>query len=263
MTVATDFIVVIPARYASSRLPGKPLLPVQGVPLVVRTWQVAINSGATSVVIATDDERIADIARAAGADVCMTASTHTSGTERIAEVAEQRGWSGDQIVVNLQGDEPFMPPRLVRQVADALANRPTAGIATLYVRIDDPREVFNPNTVKVVTNAEGLALTFSRAPIPWIRGRFPELTEMPEQPVFKRHLGLYAYRVETVRKLVAAPACAIEEAESLEQLRALFLGIAIHVGEATTPVGPGIDTPEDLAHAEQWMDESGERGGAA
>ncbi|MCP5451058.1 MAG: 3-deoxy-manno-octulosonate cytidylyltransferase [Gammaproteobacteria bacterium] len=255
------FRVAIPARYASTRLPGKPLRLLAGQPLLQHVYRRALASGALEVVIATDDSRIREVAEGFGAVVCMTAPEHPSGTDRLAEVADRRGWPDDDIIVNLQGDEPQMPAALVRQVAAALEARPEAGIATACTRIRRLEEVFDPNVVKVVRDALGDASYFSRAPIPWHREAFASggsgLTELPDDgAVYYRHIGIYAYRAAVLRRyprLVPAPT---ERAESLEQLRALWHGIRIHVVEAVEAPPPGIDTEADLARVVAELERS-------
>lgn len=249
---APRFRVAIPARYASTRLPGKPLRLLAGRPLLQHVHQRALASGALEVVIATDDPRIREVAEGFGAAVCMTAPEHPSGTDRLAEVANRRGWPDDDIIVNLQGDEPQMPASLVRQVAAALEECPEAGIATACARIRRLDEVFDPNVVKVVRDARNDASYFSRAPIPWHREAFAIGVGGSADPpddgaAYFRHIGIYAYRAAVLRRyprLAPAPA---EQAESLEQLRALWHGIRIHVIEATEAPPPGIDTEADLA----------------
>ncbi|MCC5795572.1 MAG: 3-deoxy-manno-octulosonate cytidylyltransferase [Chromatiales bacterium] len=236
-----DFRVVIPARFASSRLPGKALLPLAGRPMIEHVWRQATRSHAREVIIATDDDRVRDAAQAFGAGVVMTASTHRSGTERIAEVATLRGWPDDQIVVNCQGDAPLAPPENIDQVAGLLAADRAAGMATLCVPILDDEDYESPHVVKVVADRDGRALYFSRAPIP-ARGHDGS---MPAQAF--RHLGLYAYRAGTLRELAASAACALELSEQLEQLRALWLGIGISIATANVVPGPDVDTPDDLA----------------
>lgn len=240
------FHVVIPARHASTRLPGKPLADIGGRPMIRHVWDRAIESGAERVVIATDDARIEAAARTFGAEVCLTRADHRSGTDRIAEVADRLGWADDAIVVNLQGDEPTMPPALLRQVADDLAAHPEAALATLGVPIRDRADLFDPNVVKAVTNGAGWALYFSRAPIPWHRDSFPDAERLPEGVEFIRHLGLYAYRVGFLRRFVGWAPAPLETCESLEQLRALWHGARIRLGIAGATPGPGVDTPEDL-----------------
>lgn len=248
------FRVVIPARHASVRLPGKPLLPVAGRPLVLHVHELAGRSGAAEVLVATDDARIRDACLAAGAVVEMTDARHASGTDRIAEVAARRGWSADDIVVNVQGDEPLLPPALVGQVAALLAATPRAAIATLATPIAGEAEYRDPNVVKVVARPDGMALYFSRAPIPWDRdggGRGAAGS--------RRHLGLYAYRVGALLALAGAAPAEIELRERLEQLRALAMGLDIVVADAAEPPGPGVDTPEDLARADALLRGAGRR----
>lgn len=241
------FRVVIPARYASTRLPGKPLADIGGRPMIEHVWRRAVESGAEQVVVATDDVRVEAAARRFGAEVCLTRADHQSGTDRIAEVAERHGWPEAAIVVNLQGDEPTMPPALLRQVAGALAVHPGAAVATLAVPIGERAELFDPNVVKVVTDRHGYALVFSRAPLPWHRASFPGAAgELPGGVPYWRHLGIYAYRVGFLRRYVTWAPAVIEECEALEQLRALWQGERIHVGLASATPGPGVDTPEDL-----------------
>lgn len=256
------FRVAIPARYASTRLPGKPLRLLAGRPLLEHVYRRALASGALEVVIATDDRRIRDAAESFGAPVCMTSSEHLSGTDRLAEVAARRGWPDEAIVVNLQGDEPQMPPALIRQVAAELEDHPTAGIATVCARIRQSAEVFDPNVVKVVLDRERFALYFSRAPIPWHREAFRigggDLTELPADTVWFRHIGLYAYRVAVLRSFPRLASAMVERAESLEQLRALWQGIRIHVAEATEAPPPGVDTEADLARVAAELTGSGD-----
>ncbi len=240
------FRVVIPARHASTRLPGKPLLPLAGLPMVLHVHRLALGAGAQEVVIATDDERIRSICAEAGADVEMTSAGHESGTDRAAEVATRRGWPDDSIVVNVQGDEPMLPPVLIAQVANLLSDSPLAAIATLATPITSPDAHRDPNVVKVVARDDGHALYFSRAPIPWMsegagtgQGRGRSCREA------RRHVGLYAYRAGALRRLAALPASALERLERLEQLRALQAGLVIQVADATEAPGPHVDTRED------------------
>lgn len=250
----TAFRVVIPARYASTRLPGKPLAEIAGRPMLQHVWQRAVESGAGEIVIATDDARVEAAARAFDAAVCLTSPSHRSGTDRIAEVAERYGWPDDAIVVNLQGDEPTMPPALLRQVAEALATHPDAAIATLAVPVQGRTELFDPNVVKVVADRAGYALYFSRAPIPWHRDTFPAATgRLPAGVTFWRHLGIYAYRVGFLRRFVAWQPAPVEACEALEQLRALWQGERIHVGLAAEIPGAGVDTPEDLERVRRLL----------
>ncbi len=242
-----DFQVVIPARYNSSRLPGKPLLDIAGQPMIQHCYNRGLESGATAVVVATDDERIAEKVAEFGGTFCMTAASHRSGTERIAEVAAERGWSDSTIVVNLQGDEPTMSPALIRQVVSAMKSHERAGVTTLCAAITDRDTLFDPHVVKVVMDAEGYALYFSRAPIPWHRDEFlSNASQLPSTVGFFRHVGLYAYRVGYLKQYVGWEQAAIEQAESLEQLRVLWHGGSIHVSVATELPGHGVDTEDDL-----------------
>jgi 3-deoxy-manno-octulosonate cytidylyltransferase (CMP-KDO synthetase) len=241
------FRVVIPARYASTRFPGKPLVRLAGKPMLQWVYENAGRSGALEVVVATDDERIATAARGFGAPVAMTSAAHQSGTDRIAEAAANAGWSPDDIVVNLQGDEPLLPPALLGQVAGLLEQDPGAAIATLATPVRSVAEYLDPNAVKVVAGADGRALYFSRAPIPWHRDGAPG--GGPSHAGARRHIGLYAYRVGALRRLAALPVAALEEAEKLEQLRALAHGFAIVVADALERPGQDINTPEDLERA--------------
>lgn len=240
------FTVVIPARYASTRLPGKPLRDIAGKSLVQRVYECAVKSNATRVIIATDDARIRDAGEQFGAQVCMTSPDHKTGTDRLAEVAAQTGIQADEVIVNVQGDEPLMPASVINQVANNLLNRPQASMATVCKRIHTTRELFDPHVVKVVMDAQGYALYFSRAAIPWDRERFPLDNELPDFYEHYRHIGLYAYRAGFLQKFVAWPSCHLEQTESLEQLRALWHGEKIHVEEAVEAPGPGVDTEADL-----------------
>ena len=240
------FRIVIPARYASSRLPGKPLAPIAGKPMIEWVYERARATRAREVVIATDDERIETVARAFGATVMMTAPEHASGTDRIAEVAARCGWADDDVVVNLQGDEPKMPAELVEQVAELLLAHPQAAIATLATPVGSREEYLDPNAVKVVTDLQGRALYFSRAPIPWNRDH----AEVGDgYGAARRHLGLYAYRVRALLQLAAAAPTPLEEIEKLEQLRALAHGMEIRVADAVRRPGPDVNTADDLARA--------------
>lgn len=242
-----SFRVVIPARYASTRLPGKPLLDIAGKPMLQHVWERAMASGAERVIIATDDARIATAAEGFGAEVCMTDARHGSGTERLAEVAGSLGDADEQVYVNMQGDEPLLPPALVRQAADDLLAHADADIATLASRIEDADTLFDSAAVKVVCDARGYALYFSRAPVPWHRDGFADgARSLPDGVHYLRHIGLYAYRVGYLRVHAGLPVGAAERAESLEQLRALHAGRRIHVAEALQAPGPGVDTARDL-----------------
>ena len=252
--------IIIPARYASTRLPGKPLLDIAGQPMIARVLERARASGAQRVVVATDDERIRDAVTALGAEVVMTRADHLSGTDRLAEVAERLGWPEDAIVVNVQGDEPHLPPTLIQQVAGGLAAHPDAGIATVCACIHDPDELFDPHVVKVTRDAQDYALYFSRAPIPWHREAFGKKRERLDalpSGVWFRHIGLYAYRVAVLARYPHLPPAPAEQAESLEQLRALWHGIRIHVAEAIEVPLPGVDTEADLVRAEAHFPPSG------
>ena len=235
-----SFVVVIPARYASTRLPGKPLLDIAGKPMLQHVYERALQSDASAVYIATDDERIREAASRFTSNVCMTLSTHQSGTDRIQEVARQLGLLQDEIVVNVQGDEPLIPPSAINLVAHNLQRNPEAGIASLYEDIHGEHEYRNSNAVKVVTDLQGYALYFSRSPIPW------RAADATEQVFGKRHIGIYAYRVATLDSYVTWPQVALEVSERLEQLRAMSHGIRIHMGRATEKMPAGVDTPEDL-----------------
>jgi len=240
--------VIIPARYASTRLPGKPLADVGGKTLLERVYERARASGAQRIIVATDDERIRRAAEAFGADVCMTSAEHRSGTERLGEVIERLGIEPDEIVVNLQGDEPLMPPALIRQVADALVAHREAAVATACHPIQDRETFENPNVVKVVMDASGYALYFSRAPIPWPRAH---ASGGPVQAL--RHIGIYAYRAGFVARYCAWPSCPLEEVEQLEQLRVLWHGGRIAVCIADEAPGAGVDTPEDLERVRRYF----------
>lgn len=239
--------MVIPARYASTRLPGKPLLDIAGMPMIQHVYQRACESEANSVVIATDDERIRRTAEAFGAQVVMTRADHQSGTDRIQEVAAILGLSAQAVVVNVQGDEPLIPPATINQVAANLRKFTDAGISSLFHTLHDAAELLNPNAVKVVTDAQGYALYFSRSPLPW----------QDTEPVHgKRHVGIYAYRVATLNQFVTWPRSLLEVSERLEQLRAMHHGVRIIMDEAAQRVPAGVDTPEDLEAVRQFLTDS-------
>ena len=241
--MAVDFRIVIPARYASQRLPGKPLRPIHGKSMIEWVCRAAQQANATEIVVATDDQRIYDRVIEFGGDACMTASTHTSGTDRILEVATIRQWSKDSIVVNLQGDEPLMPAVNIIQVAEILAAN-TCSMATLH-KVIDPTEAQDPNQVKLVHDQSGRALYFSRSLIPFDRcGEFTQ---------YLGHIGIYAYRVGFLETFSNLEPCDLEIAESLEQLRALCNGYSIHSEIARGVPGPGVDTEQDLARAEKLI----------
>ncbi len=245
MSQTPSFIAIIPARLASTRLPNKPLADIGGKPMVVRVAERALQSGASKVVVAVDDQSIYDVCTAHGLDVMLTRKDHPTGTDRLSEVVTQLHLSDDQIVVNVQGDEPLIPPQLITDVATTLAQHPSSAIATAAILIQDLNEVNNPNAVKVALDKNNRALYFSRAPIPFSRDPQKYLAQN------YRHIGMYAYRagfLKAFSKLAVAP---IEEAESLEQLRAMWHGYAIQVLLTDTAPPPGVDTQEDLDRVRQ------------
>ncbi|WP_081917918.1 3-deoxy-manno-octulosonate cytidylyltransferase [Methylobacter sp. BBA5.1] len=251
------FKVVIPARYASTRLPGKPLLSIAGKPMIAHVCERAREADADEIIVATDDERILQTVNEQGIKAIMTSPDHQSGTERIAEVARLCGWGHEEIIVNLQGDEPLIPPAYIREVASALAGQQQAGIATLAAEIVDNEEIFNPNAVKVVLNKAGLALYFSRAPIPWERGGFDHAGGMPSGKMpYLRHIGMYAYTVDFLNRYCQWEASPLESVESLEQLRILWNGESIRVKVVAQTPTAGVDTPEDLIRVEQVLSAS-------
>lgn len=253
--MTTDFTVVIPARYGSSRFPGKPLKVIAGKPMVQLVWEQARKSNAQRVVVATDDARIFEACEAFGAEVLMTRDDHNSGTDRLAEVATQLGLAADAIVVNVQGDEPMIPPAVIDQVAGNLAAHPEAGISTLAEPIDDVAALFNPNVVKVSSDINGLALTFSRAPLPWARDALAvNRDELPAGVPYRRHIGIYAYRAGFLHDFVGWGPCQLENTENLEQLRALWNGVRIHVADALEALPAGVDTPEDLERVRRLLE---------
>jgi 3-deoxy-manno-octulosonate cytidylyltransferase (CMP-KDO synthetase) len=246
ITPHLKFKVVIPGRLGSTRLPGKVLRDLHGRPVIQHVWDAACASGADQVLIATDDEQVATAVRRFGGEVRMTSSSHNSGTDRVNEVARIEGWADDVIVVNLQGDEPLMPPALLRQAALLLADDPIADLATLAHPLHSLDEWLNPNVVKVVTDRRGYALYFSRAPIPWRRdGATRDKPLLPEGLAF-RHIGLYAYRAGRLGEFSSLPSAPLEDCEALEQLRALANGLRIKLGFTDSPPPRGVDTEEDL-----------------
>lgn len=248
------FRIVIPARYASSRLPGKPLADIAGKPMVVRVAEAVAGRGADEVLVATDDSRIADAVGMHGIDAVMTSTAHASGTDRIAEVAERRGWADDDIVVNVQGDEPLIDPTLVAAVARALEADGSAAIATAAHPLTVAAEFLDPNVVKVVVDAAGRALYFSRAPIPWPRDAYAAGTrELPAGLRPLRHIGLYAYRRGFLRRFGSLPPAPVEQWEALEQLRALWHGFAIRVVVSESSPAPGVDTEADLRRVREFF----------
>lgn len=240
------FVVVIPARYASSRLPGKPLADIGGKSMIQRVWEQAGVSGASRVVIATDDVRVEAAAQAFGAEVVMTSAAHNSGTERLAEVVQLLGLTAEQVVVNVQGDEPFIPPAVIAQVAQNLASQQKARMATLAVPLTHQADVSNPNVVKVVCDKAGYALYFSRATVPFDRD---QAFNADVAQIYRRHIGIYAYRAGFISDYVRWPVSQLEQIECLEQLRVLWQGEAIHVDIALEVPAQGVDTPDDLAKA--------------
>ncbi|MBL4827486.1 MAG: 3-deoxy-manno-octulosonate cytidylyltransferase [Spongiibacteraceae bacterium] len=243
-----SFSVIIPARYASTRLEGKPLLDIAGRPMIQHVYERATHSQAAQVIIATDDQRIADVAQGFGANVCMTSPDHESGTDRLEEVVSQLALPHDHIVVNVQGDEPLIPASVIDQVANNLAANSQAGIATLVEPIKQVETVFDPNAVKVVIDNSGRALYFSRAPIPWDREAWAntDSATLSAQSKVYRHIGIYAYRVAFLHQFVGWPVSFLESTEKLEQLRALENGVTIQASEAIETIPAGIDTQEDL-----------------
>ena len=241
-----SFIVIIPARYASSRLPRKPLADITGKPMIQHVWEKAQQAGANRVIIATDHEEIEQVAKTFGAEVCMTSTEHNSGTERLAEVIEKMAIADDEIIVNVQGDEPLIPPVIIQQVAQNLAEN-QVNMATLAVKLETKEELFNPNCVKVVTDQKGMALYFSRAAIPFARDYFADCNDafVASQP-YLRHIGIYAYRAKFVNQYIRWQPTVLEKLESLEQLRALWYGEKIHVELAKEAPQVGVDTLEDL-----------------
>ena len=242
------FKVVIPARYASTRLPAKPLLNIAGKPMIAHVCERASEAGAEEIIVATDDSRIFDTVTHLGIKAVMTRADHQSGTERIAEVAAVCGWADSDIIVNLQGDEPLIPPEYIREVAFALAAQTQAGIATLAAKILDTEEVFNPNAVKVVLNKDNYALYFSRAAIPHCRD-----AANLAATTYLRHIGIYAYTVDFLNRYCAWQASPLEIIESLEQLRILWHGDKVLVTVVDKTPAAGVDTPEDLLRVERVL----------
>ena len=247
--MTAGFIVVIPARYASTRLPGKPLAQIAGKPMIEWVYRQAAQSGASEVIVATDDERIVAACKKFGAPAELTSGEHASGTDRVAELARRFAWADEQIVVNVQGDEPLISPLCIAQTARLLGWHPQAAIATLTAPLEGENEFRDPNFVKVVADKDGWALYFSRAPIPWPRDG--------GMPAVRRHIGLYAYRAAGLKAISAAPPCALEETEKLEQLRALWLGHRIIVEDAVEPPSPHVDTEEDLIKIRRFLERGG------
>lgn len=258
----TSFKVVIPARYGSTRLAGKPLADIAGKAMIVRVVERAMASGASEVVVATDDERVREAVLSAGYQAQLTRADHASGSDRVMEVVAQRAWTDDTLVINVQGDEPLIPPLVIGQLAQAMAERPEVPVGTLCERIQDRRLLFDPNVVKVVRGQDDRALYFSRAPIPFARDAFGNsglvisaadpsqdaaATELPADGRWYRHIGIYGFRVHALRRFVGLPLGALERLEALEQLRLLEHGIPLLVTEVRVAVPGGVDTPGDLA----------------
>lgn len=239
-----SYTVVIPARYASTRLPGKPLADIAGKPMIVRVMEQAKQSSATRVIVATDNQHVFDTVKSFAGEAVLTSDKHNSGTERLAEVIELCGFSDDEVIVNVQGDEPLIPPMIIDQVADNLVKFKT-GMATLAVPLDSVEEAFNPGAVKVVMDKDGYALYFSRATIPWERDRFAKDFETIGD-FYLRHIGIYAYRAGFIRRYISWQPSQLEQIEMLEQLRVLWYGEKIHVEQAKQIPAIGVDTAEDL-----------------
>ncbi len=251
-----SFTVIIPARYASTRLPAKPLKEIAGKPMIQHVYERACSSAASEIIIATDDIRIETAAKKFGAKVCMTSVNHTSGTDRLQEVVSQLKLSDDDIVVNVQGDEPLIPAQVINQVATNLAKMPSASMATLSEPIHSLDDFQNPNIVKVVTDIHGKALYFSRAPIPWPRDHFANrsVQNLPDSFMAQRHIGVYAYRVALLNRFITWQVAPLEKIESLEQLRVIWNGEIIHVAEALVAVPGGVDTEEDLLRIKKLLE---------
>lgn len=252
-----SFVVAIPARHDAARLPGKPLLRIGDAPMVLQVARRALAAGADEVVVATDDARIAQALAGHPVTVCMTRQDHASGTDRLAECADRLGWADEVVVVNLQGDEPFAPPEGIRAVADLLVDS-GAPMATLGAPFTDTETLFDPNAVKLVASAQGHALYFSRAPVPWQRDRFAQDRLSPLEHGWLRHIGIYAYRAGFLRRFAALPPARLERIEALEQLRALESGYTIAVAATPVPFPAGVDTQADLERARRrWAEEEG------
>lgn len=253
----SDYTVVIPARHASTRLPGKPLLDIVGKPMIQRVYEQAVQSQAKSVLVATDDERIADVVRQFGGDCIMTRADHESGTDRLQQVVSDLGLSNDAIVVNVQGDEPLIPPAVIDQVAGDLEKNTVFSAATLCEEIESNEDFLNPNIVKLVKDPLGKAIYFSRAPIPWPRNQFAITNDtLPDDFTAYRHIGIYAYRVELLNQFVQWPTGQLESWECLEQLRVLENNRLIHVSLACEKVPGGVDTKQDFESVCQILKQS-------
>ncbi|MBV1869477.1 MAG: 3-deoxy-manno-octulosonate cytidylyltransferase [Gammaproteobacteria bacterium] len=246
-----SFNVVIPARYASTRLPGKPLKDIAGKPMVQHVFEQAQKSAAQEVIVATDDERILVAVESFGGKAVLTSTCHESGTDRLEEVARIMSWADEQIIVGVQGDEPLIPPVVINQVADNLSSRPEFSISTLQEKISSLAEIMDPNVVKTAVDQAGAALYFSRAPIPYGRDCFPE--SIPEGIEYYRHIGIYGYRVKFLRQFAGWDMSPLEKAEKLEQLRAMWYGAKIHLDEALETPPKGVDTQEDLEYIRRLL----------
>ncbi len=248
-----EFRVIIPARFDSTRLPGKALVDIAGKPMIQHVYESAIKSGAEEVVIATDDKRIRQVAEDFGAVVCMTSSDHQSGTERIAEAAVALGFEDDEIIVCLQSDEPLIPPDAIRKLAEDLDEHGNVKVASLCTPITEVDELFNPHSTKVVLNRRNYALYFSHAPIPWGRDTFSDNENLQLNGSHYRHVGIYAYRVGFLEEYLSWDACPAEKMEVLEQLRILWYGCRIYMVVAKSKCPPGVDTEEDLERVRAYF----------
>lgn len=248
-----EFRVIIPARYASTRLPGKVLIDIGGKTMLQRVYERAVESGADSVVIATDDAKISKAARSFGAKVCMTSAEHQNGTERVAEAALAMDYSPEEIVVNVQGDQPFILPQAIRQVAEDLDKHDNVKVNSICERITDGKDLFDPSIIKVVLNWRNYAMYFSRAPIPWDIDSFKEAKKVAATEFHYRHVGLYGFRVSFLQEYIEWSASPLEKMESLEQLRILWNGVRMHMVITKDRIPPEVNTPEDLKKVDQYL----------
>lgn len=248
-----SFSVVIPARFGSTRLPGKPLVDLAGKTMIERVSEQALRSAASSVIVATDDERVVDAVGGLSVQPMLTSSSHQSGSDRVQEVAFQKGWDANHVIVNVQGDEPLIPPAVIDQVASLLVDDISYAASTLSEPIRSIAEVHDPNVVKVVCDTRGKALYFSRAAIPWDRVHFPEQGNFEAQTLWRRHIGIYAYRVGALNDFVKLPKSRLEEIEKLEQLRFLENGYSIVLADACESIPAGIDTEEDVTRVREAL----------
>lgn len=251
----SGFSVVIPARMASTRLPGKPLIKFAGKTMIERVASRALISSAQSVIVATDDERVVDAVSALPVQAMLTSPSHQSGSDRVQEVASRQGWDAEHVVVNVQGDEPLIPPAVIDQVASLLEHQPEHAVSTLSEPLQRLEEVLDPNIVKVVSDHSGRTLYFSRAPIPWDRDRFPKQGQFTEQAPWRRHIGIYAYRVGALHSFVKLPRSSLEASESLEQLRFLENGYSIVVADSCEHIPAGVDTRFDVQRVRQIIED--------